>query len=119
GVNTDISYQVSTVNKRDYLYGNKLNAGLSFFYWHKLKAVSILPQAGLRLQHSAVDISSDTYNIRNPYSGGTQLYAGAGASTYWKRFSATVLGHMPVYNNYAGGLVESHFRYEIQFQYLF
>lgn len=119
GLNLDLSYQFNTVNKRDYLYGNKINAGLTGFAWLQTTQLSFVPQAGLRLQHSQEDWSSYTYRIRNPYSGGYQLYTSGGAGIYYSSFAFTALLSLPAWENYANGLVTSNPRMEAQIQYLF
>ncbi len=119
GINGDVSYKLSGVNKRDYRYGNKLNAGLTAFYWYDKGKVSLLPQAGLRYEHSDVDYSSYVYRIRNTYSGGAQAYAVAGAGIYLGKFGITATGSLPVWQHYAGGLVTAKPRLETQVQFLF
>lgn len=119
GVNTDVSYKLGSPNKRDYRYGNKLNAGLTGFYWYDKGKVSLLPQAGLRYEHSDVDYSSYLYRIRNTYSGGDQVYATAGAGLYLGKFAITATGSIPVWQHYAGGLVQAKPRLETQVQFLF
>lgn len=119
GLSTEASYQIPTVNQRDYLYGNKLNAGMLAFSWQQINQLSLLPQAGVRMQYSAQDLSSYEYNISNPYSGGTQWYATAGMGCYYKAFAVTGLYSLPFAGNYADGLVTAHNRFELQLQYLF
>jgi len=119
GMNTDVLFRVPTVNRRDYRYGNRLSSGYSLFYWAKSASVSWLPQAGVRYEWSAADYSSYTYGIRNPYSGGYQLYVHTGASVYLDHIGVQGLINLPVSENYAGGMVQSRARYEMQIQYLF
>lgn len=119
GINLDALYQMNSVNNRDYRYGDKLNAGLSAFMLQETGVLTWQPQAGLRYQFSGTDESSYQYRIINPYSGGSQLYFTAGIGVYYKRTAITLLGSIPLWEHYAGGLVNSHNRYEIQFQYIF
>jgi hypothetical protein len=119
GLNTDISYQLNTVNKRDYLYGNRLTAGVSAFLWQEVNSITLLPQVGFRYLNTATDLSNKTYQIKNPYSGGKQLYLSAGSGFYYKNLALTTLVNIPLAEDYANGLVESNTRYEMQIQYLF
>lgn len=122
GVNTDASVRIPATNDRDYRYGNKLSAQFSMFRMIKnnhLPKLSLVPQAGIRMETSAKDYSSSKYNIRNTYSGGSFYYAVAGVAVYQGALGFTASGFLPVASQYAGGLVTAKPRAELQLQYLF
>jgi hypothetical protein len=119
GWNLDLSYKFGTANKRDYRYGDKLNAALLGFYQLDLKKLLLLPQAGFRYEYAQTDHSSYYYRIPNSYSGGTQTYAAAGMGIYYGRVAVTLNASVPLWQNYAGGLVQAFNRYETQLQFLF
>lgn len=119
GLNSDMMAQINTVNNRDYLYGNKLNAGLSLFYWQEVKQVTLLPQIGVRTQYSSQDWSSYSYRIVNEFSGGYQVYTTLGLSAYYKHIGISTIGYFPTAENYAHGLVKAKPRLECQIQFLF
>lgn len=119
GVNADASYKHSTTNKRGYRYGDKVNTSLMAFYKQELGNITLLPQAGMRYEHSQVDYSSYYYRIHNTYSGGAQVYTAAGMSVYIKQLALSAIINIPVWQNYAGGLVQAKPRTEMQLQFLF
>jgi hypothetical protein len=119
GFNTDAIFRLPTVNRRDYRYGNRLSSGYTLFYWQQWESLSLLPQAGLRHEWSEQDYSNYSYGIRNSYSGGYQLYLQAGAAVYLQHLGMQALVGLPVSEHYAGGLVRSRPRLEMQIQYLF
>lgn len=119
GLNADAMVRIPTVNPRDYRYGNRFSNGYSIFYWNNTGNISWLPQAGIRYEWSAKDMESYKYRIANPYSGGYQLYANAGAGIYIGPVAVHGLVNLPVSEHYAGGLVKSRGRFEAQIQYLF
>lgn len=119
GVNADVTYKYSTANERDYRYGDKLNAGLTGFYWYDAGKASLLPQLGMRYEYSQQDYSSYRYLIHNAYSGGAQAYGTGGLTTYLGKFGIGAMVSIPVWQNYADGLVQAKTRTEVQLQFLF
>lgn len=119
GINIDLLYQLNTVNKFDYRYGNRWNGSLNLFLLQETGKLTWQPQLGVRYLHSDTDKSSYRYSIKNPYSGGYQAYLMAGTGIYFKDLAFSISYGIPAIEHYAGGLVKSHNRLEVQFFYLF
>ncbi len=119
GINTDAMYRLPTVNPRGYKYGDRVSNSYSLFFWDKTGSVNWLPQAGVRYEWSAQDWEHYDYQLKNPYSGGYQLYTHVGIGAYYGPIALQALVSVPVKENYAGGLVTSKNRYETQIQFLF
>jgi hypothetical protein len=99
-------------NVIQYKYGNRLSAGVSGFYWYQKKNWTLLPQAGLRFDLAGPDYDNYRYNWKNDMSGGTQLYASAGAQAFYKRIGLQLMYHHPLAQHYANGLVNTRFKTE-------
>lgn len=119
GVNVDISYTATTVNKIGYKYGNRLSTGILGFYSWQRSQVTLLPQAGMRLDVAGTDYESYEQRLMNDMSGGGQLYAAAGVQAYYRHFGAQLMGYQPVSQHYAGGMVKSKARVEAGLYFLF
>jgi len=107
GVNVDASYTISTPNSLEYKYGNRLSTGVMGFYWQQRKDITLLPQAGIRLDVAGSDYDNYGYRWKNDMSGGTQLFASAGVQAYYKRMGLQLMYHYPLVQDYASGLVNS------------
>ncbi|HTM66008.1 MAG TPA: hypothetical protein VL093_06800 [Flavipsychrobacter sp.] len=119
GINIDASYTMTTPNSIQYKYGNRFSAGALGFYWLQKKSWSILPQAGLRFDVAGTDYDNYSYRWENDMSGGEQLYASAGVQAYYKRVGVQLMGHLPLMQHYASGLVKAGFKTEAGVYFLF
>ena len=107
GLNVDASYTLTTPNRVNYKYGNRLSAGLLAFWLYEQKSFSLLPQAGIRMELAAGDYEHYGYRLRNDMSGGEQLYLSAGAQAYYGRLGMQIMYHHPLSQHYASGLVKT------------
>jgi hypothetical protein len=119
GINIDASYTMTTPNSIQYKYGNRFSAGALGFYWLQKKSWSVLPQAGLRFDVAGTDYDNYSYRWENDMSGGEQLYASAGVQAYYKRVGVQLMGHLPLMQHYASGLVTAGFKTEAGVYFLF
>jgi hypothetical protein len=119
GLNVDVSYTLTTPNARNYKYGNRASAGVLGFYWLSKNDWSVLPQLGMRLDIAGGDYDNYALGFANDMMGGEQLYATAGLQTYYKRIGAQLTCHKPVYQHYAGGMVNTLLKLETTVYWLF
>jgi len=110
GGNIDAAFTYTTANYQQYKYGNRLSSALTMFYWHQDKNFTILPQLGLRFEHSGTDYDNYKYKWKNDMSGGDQLYATVGLQAFHKRVGAQVTAYKPVYQHFASGRVHADFK---------
>ncbi len=112
GINADASYTITTPNTVNYKFGNRISTGLLAFYWLEKNNLTLLPQAGLRIDLAGSDYDHYRNGWKNDMSGGSQLYATLGIQTFYKRLGAQIMYHHPVYQHYASGLVNTKFKSE-------
>jgi hypothetical protein len=112
GVNTEVSYTITSPNGVQYKYGNRLTAGTTGFYWYQRRAIILMPQIGIRAELAGPDYDNYRYGWKNDMAGGTQVYVSAGVQAFYKRLGLQVSYHHPVAQHYAGGLVNTKFKTE-------
>lgn len=103
GANVDLSYNITTPNKENYKYGNRLNSQLTGFYWLQAGSISILPQVGVRYEKSWHDYDNYQKGWRNEQTGGYIFSALVGAQLYYKKFGIQLSWSKPVMQDYGGG----------------
>lgn len=119
GINTDISYVVTTSNKDKYKFGNRLSAGLLAFHTITNKQIRIIPQMGLRYENAGSDYDNFSLRLKNDMSGGNQLFATVGVQVFYEKVGVNVMYHNPVVQHYASGMVNNKFKMESGFYLLF
>ena len=105
GINLDAAYTLTTVDKYQYKYGNRLNSGLTAFYSFAWKKLSVVPQIGARYEYTLHDYDNYTRKWLNDQSGGHLCYVSAGMQTYYKKMGARLTYQLPVSQHYGAGYV--------------
>ncbi len=106
GLNLDGAYTFTTVNKDNFKYGNRLNAGLLWFYGCRLKhGISMLPQGGLRYEYTLHDYDNYSKKWLNEQSGGYLCYGDLGLQAYYKRVGLRLSYQLPLGQYYGSGYV--------------
>lgn len=103
GINTDASYNITTPNKDNYKYGNRLNLQLSAFYWLSTDEISILPQAGVRMEYALHDYDNFEKKWLNEQTGGYIASAIAGVQLYYKSIGLQLQYSRPINQHYGNG----------------
>ena len=119
GINADVAYTMTTANKAEYKYGNRLNTGLLAFYWWQPKALALLPQAGVRYEYSLHDYDNYPHKWLNENSGGNVLFGAVGVQAFYKRLGAKVMYNIPLEQHYAANNVTVNSRLETSVLFLF
>lgn len=119
GVNVDAAYTLTTPNSYQYKYGNRMSGGVLGFYWLSKGDLDIVPQAGLRLDINSRDYENYSTGLSNDMTGGEQLYASLALQAYYKRIGAQATCYKPVYQHYAGGMVNTLIKVETTVYFLF
>lgn len=119
GLNAEASYTLTTANKEDYKYGNRLGTSLQAFYWLRAGSFTILPQAGLRYEYTLHDYDNYTRKWLNEQTGGNMLFATAGAQVYYKQLGLQFSYFIPVHQYYAAGYVTAGQRIDAGIFFLF
>lgn len=107
GLNMDCSYNITTANRDNYKYGNRLNTQLLAFYWLQGSAVSVLPQIGTRYEYALHDY--DNYNRKwlNEQTGGYILSGVAGVQVYYNNIGLQLQYSKPFTQNYGAGNIKA------------
>ena len=119
GINADVAYIHTTANRYSYKYGNKLNAGLLFFYQVKLKNFTLIPQAGAKTDVSGRDYDNYQYKWKNDMTGGRQLYGTIGAQAFYGQLGLQCQYSTPFHQHFASGLVRTKYKVETGIYFLF
>lgn len=119
GINVEGAYTFTTANPYEYKYGNKLSTGLLAFYSVKRGHLTLLPQAGAKLDIISADYDNYTYRWKNTLTGGKQAYAVAGLQLYFNKIGFQASYQHPIYQHFASGLVETRYRVETGINLLF
>ncbi len=105
GFNSEATLRLNTANANAYRFGNRINAAAKVFYWQQGRRLGWLPYAGCTVELAGVD--TDGAGERLSLTGG-QLWLGeAGVDLYYHRFSIGAAIQVPVFQDLAGGLVDS------------
>lgn len=108
GLNLDAAYTLTTANKDNFKYGNRLNAGLLWYYALKFKGgFSLLPQAGLRYQYTLHDYDNYSKKWLNEQSGGYLSFGDVGLQAYYKRLGIRLDCQLPLAQHYGNGYVSA------------
>jgi hypothetical protein len=119
GVNTDLSYVVTTQNADKYKFGNRLNLGLNAFHTIKIKQYKIIPLLGARYEIAGCDYDNYSLGLKNDMSGGNQLYVSIGMQAYYSKIGIQAMLLKPVIQNYASGMVSNNYKAEAGVYFLF
>lgn len=112
GFNLDASYTITTPNKYDLKYGNRVNSALTAFYRLEQNEIIILPQLGFRYEYAMHDYTNYSKKWLNTQSGGYICYAAAGAQVAYKTIGLRLIYSLPVSQHYADGYVQAKHRLE-------
>lgn len=119
GVNTDLSYNITTANKNGYKYGDKLGTQLSLFYLLSAGQVNVIPQLALNNEYTLHDYENYSKKWLNEDSGGNILSVRVGAQLYFKRIGMQVLYSRPVHQDFGGGNIAARNKIDAGIMYLF
>lgn len=119
GVNLDGSFNITTANRDDYKYGNRLNTQLMAFYWLQKNRLSVLPQIGGRLEYALHDYDNYTKKWLNEQTGGHIASAVVGIQAYYGNIGIQLQYSKPFNQYYGGGNIKSVQRMDIGVMFLF
>jgi hypothetical protein len=97
GINIESAYKVNTKNQHDYRFGNQFNVSTQLFYMHTFGKISVLPNAGLYLEHARKHHQGNA-EITN--TGGRATFFSSGVETYFSNFSLGVNYKKPIKQRY-------------------
>ncbi|MCC6185596.1 MAG: hypothetical protein IT256_00435, partial [Chitinophagaceae bacterium] len=112
GYNLDAAYIYTTANSAQYKFGNRTNIVGTAFYWLKHKQLTIVPQAGIRVEHALHDYDNYSKKWLNEKTGGIMSFGTVGMQCYYKKIGIKTNLSIPMYQQYAAGYVLSHARIE-------
>ncbi|MDI9320919.1 MAG: hypothetical protein QM530_10690 [Phycisphaerales bacterium] len=119
GYNIDLSYLLTTANAWQYKFGNRLNASAICFYWIERKHITIVPQAGVKIEYALHDYDNYSKKWLNEKTGGIMNFASIGTQLFYKKIGFKATFQIPLYQHYASGYVHSNVRFESGFFLLF
>jgi hypothetical protein len=112
GYNADLSYLLTTANREQYKFGNRLGTAGFVFYQANVRSFRIMPQAGLRAEYALHDYDHYGKKWLNEQSGGTVAFASAGVQVYFKKIGLRSLVYLPFYQHLSAGYVHQAARTE-------
>jgi hypothetical protein len=107
GLNVDAAYTLTTANKENYKYGNRLNAGLLGFYTFKFNKLAIMPMAGYRYEYALHDYDNYSRKWLNEQSGGYMSFITAGLQSYYGSWGLRLTCQLPASQHYGNGYVSA------------
>lgn len=119
GVNTELSYTLTTVNKNEYKFGNRISTGITLFRIMRLNNNNFIPQLGIRYDINSLDYSNYYWSVKNKYSGGQVLYSTAGLQYFYRNIGGQVRLSLPISQNYSDGMVYNKYKAEAGMYFLF
>ncbi|MEZ5018395.1 MAG: hypothetical protein R2800_15145 [Flavipsychrobacter sp.] len=119
GANLDANYTITTANSDSYKFGDRLSTQLTTFYQWQQGKVTVLPQLGMRYEYSLHNYDNYKRKWLNTQTGGTIIYASAGAQVYYGKAGIQLSYYKPMTQQYASGNVIANSRADIGFVYLF
>jgi hypothetical protein len=105
GINAEATYTLTTANKEDYKYGNRLSGALRAFYAKQLGDVTVMPQLGGRYEFALHDYDDYGRKWLNEQTGGQVVYATAGLQAFYKKIGMQIGYNYPLSQQYAQGNV--------------
>ncbi|MGG9971095.1 transporter [Ferruginibacter sp. SUN002] len=109
GINVSSNYKISTVNKDDYRYGNKLTINTQAYYKCRInKKIMLAPNAGIQYENGSTDTDN---NFKVTASGGRLLLGTIGVETVLGRFAVGANVQTPLSQNLANGIVKANGRF--------
>ncbi|GAB3554684.1 hypothetical protein [Spirosoma fluminis] len=116
GVNTDVSYRVTTTNPNGYRFGNRVNASASVFYLSGLGGRAIMPNAGLFVEQAGHDTRD---GVMNKQTGGYATYLNLGTEVYLTKLSMGVSYRHPVSQHLSAGELQANDQITTHITFLF
>ncbi len=108
GLNINGNYKITTANKYNYVYGNKLGVSAQAYYkWRILKTVTLAPNAGLQFESGAQDTDK---NLKVFASGGKVLLGTGGAEVSFSKFAVGASYQKIMHQQLAHGIVQANNR---------
>ncbi len=112
GLNLDGSFTITTPNKYDLKYGNRLNSALTGFYRLEQNEFVLLPQLSIRYEYAMHDYTNYSKKWLNTQSGGYICYAAAGVQVAYKAIGLRLIYSLPVAQHFADDYVRAKHRLE-------
>jgi hypothetical protein len=112
GYNVDMTYVLTSANAYQYKYGDRFNTALLGFSWFEHKQWKFVPQIGARVEYALHDYDNYAKKWLNKSTGGVMNFATVGSQIYYKKVGCKLMLHLPLYQQYAAGAVQSYARFE-------
>lgn len=119
GYNAEGSFLLTTPNKERYKFGNRSLLSLNAFRRWEYGKLTLMPQCGIRFEHSLHDYDNYDRKWLNEQSGGTLVFAGVGGQLLYRSAGMRLLAQVPVAQHFASGYVHSGPRWEASLFFLF
>ncbi|MBN8824322.1 MULTISPECIES: hypothetical protein [unclassified Spirosoma] len=116
GVNADVSYRITTANPNGYRFGNRFNTSASVFYLAGLGSRSIMPNAGLFVEHAGHDGRD---GVVNKQTGGYAAYLNLGTEVYLNKLSVGMSYRKPVSQYLSDGELRANAQLTTHITFLF
>lgn len=115
GLSVDGSYKFNLANKRDYKFGDNINAALRAFYWFDINGISLLPSLGLAYEKTFL---AHDRGVEMPYSGRASLLSQVAVDFYYKNLIIGLQMQNPLAQNLAQKQMKEFTRFRINLSFL-
>lgn len=93
GLSMSATQQINTINPEGYRFGHQRNISGQLFFWHKIKALSLLPNAGVYYETGAMHTD---HGIQQTNTGGEAWFAQAGLEVYYRQAAVGFTFQQPI-----------------------
>ena len=115
GFTTDVLGRLNTTHN-GYHFGNRVSSSVKAFYWKSLRRFSLLPNAGIFTDFADESREGGSYSED---TGGSIALATLGLDVYAGHFSVGCTVQQPVFQDLAGGKIQSNTRWMTTLNYIF
>ena len=114
GINTEIGSRITTPNKDNYQFGNRLNGAIKLFYVKEMNLFSIMPHIGTNIDFATNDKKMGE-KVMN--TGGYLLASTLGIESYLRKVNVGINYQIPLANNLAGGEIKPKSQFQIHLSF--
>lgn len=112
GINTELGSRITTKNKDDYQFGNRINGAVKLFYVKNINQFSVMPNAGVMVDYATQDKQKSSVVMN---TGGYLMATSFGLEAYLKKLNIGFNYQMPLAEKLGGGEIKAKSQFQIHF----
>lgn len=110
GINTELGSRITTKNKDDYQFGNRINGAIKLFYVKNINLFSVMPNAGIMVDYATQDKQKSSVVMN---TGGHLVASTFGLETYLKKVNIGFNYQMPLVEKLGGGEIKAKSQFQV------